>query len=121
MVLVCQCYCLISPHSLTDLTTIGCDVWMVTGDNQATAEALADDLDIALDRVIAGMINLSSSSSIIIYHYHHPFIFSILITILLIIIITTNIIMILIDLSAIMIIITHHHHHHHDHRYHHST
>jgi magnesium-transporting ATPase (P-type) len=35
---------------------------MVTGDNQATAEALADDLDIALDRVIAGMLNLSSSS-----------------------------------------------------------
>ena len=33
---------------------------MVTGDNQATAEALADDLDIALDRVIAGMLYLSS-------------------------------------------------------------
>jgi len=46
---------------------------MVTGDNQATAEALADDLDIALDRVIAGMINLSSSFIIIIYHYHHPY------------------------------------------------
>jgi magnesium-transporting ATPase (P-type) len=42
---------------------------MVTGDNQATAEALADDLDIALDRVIAGMLNLlSSSSSTIMQH-----------------------------------------------------
>jgi len=53
---------------------------MVTGDNQATAEALADDLDIALDRVIAGKINLSSSSVIII-------IFIVLIIIIVIIIV----------------------------------
>jgi len=38
------------------LRSMGCDVWMVTGDNQATAEALADDIDIALDRVIAGLM-----------------------------------------------------------------
>jgi len=46
------------------LRSIGCDVWMVTGDNQATAESLADDLDIALDRVIAGVLPQDKASKI---------------------------------------------------------
>ena len=37
------------------LRSMGCDVWMVTGDNQATAEALARYLTIPIDRVIAGL------------------------------------------------------------------
>jgi len=49
---------------ISALRSMGCDVWMVTGDNQATAEALADDLDIALDRVIAGVLPQDKASKI---------------------------------------------------------
>ena len=36
------------------LRQLGVDVWMVTGDNKTTAEAIADELEICKDRVIAG-------------------------------------------------------------------
>jgi P-type Cu+ transporter len=38
------------------LRSMGMDVWMLTGDNATTAEALAHKLDISQDRVIAGML-----------------------------------------------------------------
>ena len=45
------------PESLlavTALRSMGMDVWMVTGDNKTTAEAIADQFDIPKDRVISG-------------------------------------------------------------------
>lgn len=38
------------------LRSMGIDVWMVTGDNRTTAEAIADELDIPKDRVVAGVM-----------------------------------------------------------------
>jgi Cu+-exporting ATPase len=42
--------------ALRALRGMGMDIWMLTGDNATTAEALANKLDIALDRVIASML-----------------------------------------------------------------
>ena len=45
------------PESLlavTALRSMGVDVWMVTGDNKTTAEAIADQFDIPKDRIISG-------------------------------------------------------------------
>lgn len=38
------------------LKSMGIDVWMLTGDNATTAEALAHSLEISQDRVLAGML-----------------------------------------------------------------
>lgn len=38
------------------LRAMGIDIWMLTGDNVTTAEALAHKLDISQDRVLAGML-----------------------------------------------------------------
>ncbi|KAJ1422638.1 HAD-like domain-containing protein [Ochromonadaceae sp. CCMP2298] len=38
------------------LLAMGLDVWMITGDNRTTAEALADELDLSKDRVLAGVL-----------------------------------------------------------------
>ncbi len=37
------------------LRALGMDIWMLTGDNHTTAEALANKLDISQDHVLAGM------------------------------------------------------------------
>ena len=42
-------------HAIRALRGLGMDVWMLTGDNHTTAEALANQLDISRDRVLAGM------------------------------------------------------------------
>jgi P-type E1-E2 ATPase len=36
------------------LRHMGMDIWMVTGDNKTTAEAIADEFDILKDRVVSG-------------------------------------------------------------------
>ena len=36
------------------LRAMAVDVWMVTGDNHTTAEAIGDELGIGTDRIIAG-------------------------------------------------------------------
>lgn len=46
------------------LRTLGVDVWMVTGDNQTTAEAIAEELDIPTDRVLAGVLPAEKASKI---------------------------------------------------------
>ena len=38
------------------LRAMGIDIWMLTGDNATTAEALANKLDISQDRVLAGLL-----------------------------------------------------------------
>ena len=38
------------------LKTMGIDVWMVTGDNRTTAEAIGDEVGISKDRIIAGAL-----------------------------------------------------------------
>jgi Cu+-exporting ATPase len=42
--------------TIAGLKSMGIDVWMVTGDNRTTAEAIADELNISNDRVIAGVL-----------------------------------------------------------------
>jgi Cu+-exporting ATPase len=38
------------------LRSLNIDIWMLTGDNRTTAEALADELEIPKERVIAGVL-----------------------------------------------------------------
>lgn len=40
--------------AVTALRSIGLDVWMVTGDNKTTAEAIAEEFNIPKDRVVSG-------------------------------------------------------------------
>jgi len=42
-----------APHTVRYLKTLGMDIWMVTGDSRRTARAIASQLDMAEDRVIA--------------------------------------------------------------------
>lgn len=42
-------------HAIRALRSLGMDVWMMTGDNATTAEALANQLDLSQDRVLSGM------------------------------------------------------------------
>jgi Cu+-exporting ATPase len=42
--------------TVSALRRLGIDVWMITGDNKTTAEAVADDLAIPRDKVIAGAL-----------------------------------------------------------------
>lgn len=46
------------------LRSLGVDVWMVTGDNQTTAEAIAEELDIPTNRVLAGVLPAEKASKI---------------------------------------------------------
>ena len=41
--------------TITNLRSMGIDVWMVTGDHRTTAESVADELSIPRDHVIAGV------------------------------------------------------------------
>lgn len=43
-------------NAVRTLRSMGIDIWMLTGDNATTAEALAHKLDISQDRVLAGLL-----------------------------------------------------------------
>ena len=45
-----------APATLAALFKLGIDIWMVTGDNKTTAFAVADELEIPRERVIAGVL-----------------------------------------------------------------
>jgi P-type Cu+ transporter len=45
-----------APATLAALFKLGIDIWMVTGDNKTTAFAVADELEIPRDRVVAGVL-----------------------------------------------------------------
>ena len=42
--------------TLASLFSLGIDIWMVTGDNRTTAHAIADELEIPRERVVAGVL-----------------------------------------------------------------
>jgi Cu+-exporting ATPase len=51
-------------QAVSSLRDMGIDVWMVTGDNRTTAEAIADELDIPKDRVIASAMPATKASKV---------------------------------------------------------
>ncbi len=51
----------IKPEAIRTIATLremNIDVWMVTGDHKTTALAIADELDISRNRVVAGALPL---------------------------------------------------------------
>jgi Cu+-exporting ATPase len=44
-------------NTIASLRTMGIDIWMITGDNRTTAGAVAEQLDIPKDRVMAGDVD----------------------------------------------------------------
>lgn len=51
-------------RTLIALRSMNLDVWMVTGDNRTTAEAIAEELDIPKDRVVAGVMPADKVSKV---------------------------------------------------------
>eukprot|EP01031_Cornospumella_fuschlensis_P029002 gene29002-35007_t len=49
---------------LKGLKALGMDVWMITGDNPTTAEAIANKLDLSSDRVLAGVLPQDKSQKV---------------------------------------------------------
>jgi Cu+-exporting ATPase len=53
-----------SEHAIEQLRQLGLDVWMLTGDNRATARAIAAQAGIAADRVIAEVLPHEKASRV---------------------------------------------------------
>jgi Cu+-exporting ATPase len=53
-----------SSNTINTLTSMGLDIWMITGDNRTTAESIADEFDIPKNRVIAGVMPADKVSKI---------------------------------------------------------
>lgn len=50
--------------TIIGLKSMGIDLWMISGDNRTTCEAVADELGISNDRVIAGVLPLDKVSKV---------------------------------------------------------
>ncbi|MEJ7762639.1 MAG: heavy metal translocating P-type ATPase [Thermomicrobiales bacterium] len=53
-----------SPEAVAQFTALGLDVWLLTGDNPATARAIAARAGIAADRVLAGVLPAGKAETI---------------------------------------------------------
>ena len=53
-----------SPEAVAQFAALGLDVWMLTGDNRVTAEAIARQAGIAADHVLAGVLPAGKAEAI---------------------------------------------------------